>query len=236
MNNFFKGHVNLRDKNLKWHNTNFFYISTIVMVVAMVVIYSFFKSQIGEIATNHNFWNVYLMSFNHVSVVHVTFNAIMFVLLSLLLERHFGSFTYFIMLIFIIPLSNLTYFAAKALFVIGGGTWTGAGESCVNNFLLGFILVVAAFNYRKYVLSKNAFIFFIPLAIVIFLSSVNSNDVQTPADFFEHPSMRFMDVFYTNPAGHFAPFVVGIVVGLLIFTILSTTKLYNEKQQDKNIT
>lgn len=234
-NSFFKNIINLKDKELKWHNTNFFYVSTILMIIAMIIGYVIFKSQTHPIVAQNNFWNVYLISFNHSDIVHITFNSIMFVLLSLLLERHFGSFTYFIMLLVIIPISNIAYFAAEALLIANHYdyqvTWSGCGESCVNNFLLGFVLILVAFNYKKYIMSKNAYVFFIPFAINVFLSSVNSNDILTPADFFTNPSMRFMDVFYTNTAGHFYPFLVGIIIGVLIFTILFTYKVEKNKSQ-----
>lgn len=224
-NKFFKNWLNLKDKNLKWHNTNFFYVTTLAMVVGIVIGYFVFRSQADPIVYQNNFWNVYLMSFAHTTAVHITFNVIMFILLSLLLERHFGSFTYLIMLIFIIPIANLTCFAATSLLFNGNVRWAGMGESCVHNFLLGFVLVVAAFNYKKYILSKNAFIFFIPLAFIILFSSVNSNNIHSPAEFFANPSMKFMDAFYTNTAGHFAPFLVGVAIGLLIYTILLTTRV-----------
>lgn len=225
---FFKNYINLKDKNLKWFNINLYYVATMVMIVAMVIGYFVFKAQSDPIIYHNRFWNIFLMSFAHVNTVHITFNVIMFVLLSLLLERHFGSFTYFIMLMLLIPMANLSCFGAGSL-LNHYSTWAGMGESCVNYFLFGFVLVLVAFNYRKYILSKNAFIFFIPLAFFIFLSSVNSSKISSPADFFAHPSMRFMDALFTNTVGHFAPFIVGLVIGVLIFTILSTTKISNKK-------
>ena len=228
-NKFFKNYINLKDKNLKWYNLNFYYVATITMIVAMIIGYFTIKPY-----APNSFWNIYVVSFTHVNAVHITFNVIMLVLLSLLLERHFGSFTYLIMLIFIIPLANLSCFATKSFLYTYDTKWSGAGESCVNYFLFGLVLVLVAFNYREYILSKNAFIFFIPLVFFIFLSSINSNNISTPSDFFTHPSMRFMDVFYTNTAGHFAPFIVGIIIGILIFTILSTTKISDKKNRSNN--
>ena len=227
-NKFFKNHINLKDKNLKWYNTNLFYISTLIMTIAIIISYVVFKSYIDIITSVNNFWNVYLMTFSHGGVPHITFNIIMFILSSLLLERHFGSFTYLIMLIIIIPLANLTCFAVESFLFEYDTTWTGCGASCVTYFLLGFVCVVALFNYRKYFMSKNAFIFFIPLAINIFFSSVNSNNISSPADFFAHPSMSFMYAF-RNTSGHFATFIAGLVIGVLIFTVLSTTKISNKK-------
>ena len=172
------------------------------------------------------------MSFNHADTVHVTFNVIMFVLLSLLLERHFGSFTYFLMILLIIPLSNIADFATSGL-LHNYTTWTGCGESCVNCFLFGMYLVIILIYFKQYILSKRAFLSIIPLCLTIFFFSVDSNAIATPKDFFTHPKMQFMHAFSSNISGHFAPFVVGIVVTALIYLIIFTNKFVYRKLIEK---
>lgn len=232
MKKFFQHFINDKDKELKWYNTNYFYAFTIVFSLILLLCYFCGNAAITKIAEHNNFWNIYMMTFDHDGVVHVTFNVIIFVLLSLLLERHFGSFTYFIMMIFIIPLANITCFATYGL-LYGDGTWSGAGESCVNCFLLGLYLVVVAIYVKQYVLSKRAFLTFIPLGIVIFLMSVDSSVISTPQDFFAHPQMQFMHAFTSNIAGHLAPFVMGIIVAALIYTILFTNRYIYKKINKK---
>lgn len=229
MKKFFKNFLNDKCKDLKWFNTNFCYITTITFSLVLIICYFCFLPQIDSIATTNNFWNIYLMSFSHSGIVHLIFNVIMFILLSLLLERHFGSFTYFIMLILIIPLANITYFAVGVLRSPNDMTpWSGCGESCVNSFLMGMYLIVIFSHFKQYFLSKRIFLTLIPYILCIFFFSVDSSKISSPSEFFAHPSMTFMHAFRHNISGHFAPFIVGLVVSLLIYIILLTNKFHNK--------
>lgn len=227
MEKFFKNFINDKTKKLKWYNTNFFYLSTLLLATGMVIGYSIFKTQSNPITDSNNFWNVLLITFNHRDITHITFNIIMLMLISLMLERHFGSFTYLIMLICLIPIANLTYFALKSLLYNYDTEWSARGESCLNFCLIGFSLIVVAFNFKKYVMTKNAFVFFIPLAFNLFFTSVDTSHISTMEDFFAHPSMKFLMVFYNE--SHYGPFFMGIIVGLLIYTIIKTTIIANKR-------
>ncbi len=211
--------------------TNYYYATTIVFSFILTICYSFFLNKIDSVASTNNFWNIYLISFNHSGIIHITFNVIMFALISLLLERHFGSFVYCIMLIGVIPLSNITYFAAKSL-LKPTAKWSGCGESCVNCFLLGTYLVVISIYRKQYFMTKRIFLTLIPLALCLFFFSVNYSNISNPNQFFANPQLEFMYAFKKNVGGHFAPFIIGIIVSILIYLIAFTNKFINTDSND----
>lgn len=231
MKTFYQNVINDKNKELKWYNSNFCYLTTIIFVGVLMLCFYMFNDKIGALATKNDIWNMYLPTFYHSDIVHVSFNAIMFALLSILLERHFGSFTYLLMLVAIIPLSNMAHYAAKGLLSASHiALWTGCGESCVNCFLLGLYIVVAIAYFKQYILSFKAFLTFIPLALVLFFFSVDSSVISTPKEFFANPKIQFLHALTTNQTGHLAPLIVGVVVSILIYVIVLTNKFLNNNK------
>ena len=221
MGKFTNNVVNAKQKELRVFNKNYFFLTTILFIGAMFLTYYCFEKQIDKIVETNKFYNIFLMVFRHGDLGHIVGNVISFFVVSLFLERHFGSLKYLFILIFAIPLSSM------AVFLISGH-FSWIGESALNYFLYALFVTVVLFNFKSYILDKwqNLFTFFTIGAICLIMCWCGSTEALTEniAEFFQFGA--FTDLI-TNRS-HWSGAIMGTLVGMFAgFYSLCTAKRRN---------
>jgi len=208
---FYKNFINEKEKTLSWKNSNYIYISTILIIISVFVFNKIFYTQINQITLSNNFWNCFLTSINP------NFSLIMFFVVSLYLERKYGSINYFILIICSIPIANIISFSFDFL---NGDTlgWCGKGISCVSFFVFGLFLVDFLFNIKKFLKNKLSLILpiFIIVICIVFMC-INLPDIEHSVIYFD-----FFGRLTENP-GHYGPFATSIVIGF-VFQFINARK------------
>lgn len=212
--NFF----NPKQKEINWFNRNFYYLTTFLFIGLMCLGYFVLKDTLAQLVAKNQYWNFILVVFRHSSVGHLVGNIISFFIISLFLERHFGSIKYFCLIIFAIPLSYVL------TFLITHYNWVG--ESGLNYFLYAIFVTVIIFNFKDYVLSKwqNIFTFFI-IALVCVLMCFEGDVMAITNNINEFFKFGVFTDFITNSA-HYLGAIMGGVVGMFagIYSLSTTRK------------
>ncbi len=237
MKKFFNAVINDRAKERKWYNTNYFYATTLLFVAAWLVCYFVFKTQDMAYADENHLLNI--LWFIHESAPHVIFNCIMLFLSCIFLERHFGSFFFFVIIVFITPISymiRIAYTNYSGAPII----WHAAGGSLLTFMLMGIYFMVLMFHFKHYVLSKHAIWVFIPLVLNLLLTCFEVTTISSFSDIFKNLKFTLFWAFKTNMAGHTATCIGGLVIGtiLMIGEVLgnrfgSVEHVAKEKKQKK---
>ncbi len=198
---------NPKQKEIKWYNRNFYYLATILFIGAMCLTYFMFQNQIGELVEKSKYFNLFFMAFRHGSLGHLIANCFSFFVVSLFLERHFGSIKYLLLTIVAIPLSSIAVFLFSNSFM-----WRG--ESGVNFFMYALFVTVVIFNFKPYLAQKWQPIFtiiIIALICVLLCWNGDSSALTTnPAAFFKFG--RFSSL--VGNTAHWASAIMGAGVGL----------------------
>jgi len=211
--------LNQKQKEIKVFNRNYFYLATFLFIGALVLTYFMFEKQIDQILLTNKLYNILLLPFQHADIGHLVGNIISFFVVSLFLERHFGSIKYLLLIIFIIPLSSISTFLFSNSFA-----WVG--ESGVNYFLYSLFVVIVIFNFKDYILSKwqNIFTLFIIVAICLLMCWNGSTSAFTEniSEFFKFGV--FTDLL--SNVGHWSSAIMGGAVGLFanIFSLANGKK------------
>ena len=203
----FDGNVlNPPHKKLRWFNRNLYYISTIAIVALLCVCHFLFKSQLEAIVESNLQWNVLLMPLIHKNIGNLIGNIIFFVIISIFLERHFGSFKYIFLTAFSFPLSSIAIYAFN-------GSWTGTGFTGVDYFMLALLVIVILYNFKGYIWGKCRWIFpIIILALCCLCACWNGSA--------NWPEVNIGFGFFSNLFKNWEPCAMGGLVGL--FTIFAT--------------
>ncbi|MGN1201174.1 MAG: rhomboid family intramembrane serine protease [Candidatus Caccovivens sp.] len=198
MGKFYKNIINEKRKTLTWKNTNFCYVTTIVFMLVLVATFLWCRPAIDEILKTNIKWNIILRPFRHVGGwVHLIGNLASFLVVSLFLERRYGSIKYALIILITIPLSPLADFA------IMGFNFYNGGESLVNFFLFGLFFIEILFNFKECFLTKYQNIFTIITIFLIFLLMSFTIKLEFSP---------FVTLFTVN---HGSAFIEGLLVGIL---------------------
>ena len=133
MEKFFKNFINDKRKTLSWKNANFFYISTFLFALTLIITFLCCRPAINSVLDQNMYWNILLLPFRHLDWIHLIGNLLCFLTVSLYLERRYGSLKYILIILISIILSPLANFALLGL--------NGQGESLVNFFLFGIFWI-----------------------------------------------------------------------------------------------
>ena len=203
MKYFFNNILNPKQKQRNWFNNNYFYATTLFMIGVLCLCFFVFKSQIDAIVRENIKLNVLFEWLGHADIGHILGNLISFVVVSVFLERHFGSIKYLgIILLGVIPTSLAT-------FAISGG-WRWIGYSGINYYLYAMMFIVMIFNFKDYFIGKFRWIFLVIMIGLIILIMSWAGKTQSFSEFFR---FSFVKDFYTN-IGHWSSFIIGIIMGL----------------------
>jgi len=211
--------LNSKNRRLNWFNRNYFYLTTILMVGLLCLCFFVLHDSLEKLVNQNVYWNVVLMALRHRDVGHLVGNLIAFIVVSLFLERHYGSFKYFGLIVLAVPLSAVSTFAFS-------GSWTWAGFSGVNYFMFAVFCLCLILNFKTYFIGHVRWLFSLfVLALVLFVMCWNGN-------FSEWPNVYFSFGCFTDLIGiisHWAPFACGTLVGL--FTRLVTFDIKPKKKK-----
>lgn len=204
MRKFYTNIVNDKRKNLNWMNVNFFYISTIVFILVLIATFLWCRPVINSLLERSYTWNILFLPFRHLSWIHLFGNIECFLVVSLFLERRYGSFKYSLIISISILLSPLANFVFLGLH--------GQGASLVNFFLFGIFFVEIFFNFRECFMTKYQNIFTIITIILILLLMSFTDNIQ------------FSPLTTLLTINHGSAFIEGLLVGVLSNLIIQPNK------------
>ncbi len=203
MKYFLNNILNPKQKQRNWFNNNYFYATTLFMIGVLCLCFFVFESQIDAIVNENIKLNLLLTWLRHSNIGHLIGNLISFVVVSVFLERHFGSIKYLgLILLGVIP-SHLATFAFEE-------GWGGRGFSCINYYLYAIMFIVMIFNFKDYFIGKFRWIFPVIMIGLIILIMSWAGETQPFSEFFR---FSFVKDFYINK-GHWPSFIIGIIMGL----------------------
>lgn len=224
--------VDVKQKELRWFNRNYFYITTICLITLFCMCYFFLNSQLAGIIEN-KYWNLILSTFKHNSLIHLICNMVFFFIISLFLERHYGSLVYLLIFIFAVPFTNM------AMFAITQST-NFNGECAINFFMYAVAIVTVIVRLNWYL---NWRIFF-PLIEVGFALVYMSMSCDTATSVGELLAISFLSNLIFVEA-HWSAMVIGaltMMFGYMFVFVRSKSvkkdksgkNLHGEIKKDKN--
>ncbi|MBQ7327612.1 MAG: rhomboid family intramembrane serine protease [Clostridia bacterium] len=216
-----------KSKNLKWHNRNFFYATTLFVMALNICLYAFLGGSFQHSVENPNpdwgkfdllnFVRVLANSYSHANWQHVLLNMLCFFFVSVYLERRMGSLR-LLAVIFVMSFATATAVTANDL------SYHWHGFSGVNYGLYAYTIVDYCFSFRKETRNKTNIILgaVVMVAIVVFMCFAGGT---TGFSFKPYP----VDLI-TN-RGHYSSFIPGLLLGLTVnITKLSVISDRSTKQ------
>lgn len=159
----FEGNIiNPPHKKLNWLNRNFYYIATLAIIGVLCLCYFMFKTQLDNLVASNVQWNLLLKPLRNANIGDLVGNIIFFFIISLFLERHFGTFKYFLIVAISFIPSSLATFAFT-------GSWAGVGFQGVAYFLAGILVITMLFNLKGYFFGRCRWVFSIIILVLTVL-------------------------------------------------------------------
>ncbi len=209
--------------DVKWWNRNYFYVGTVLIVILNILIFAFVKEspwEIVPIEKKYGMWTSplyfdpticgFLSAFFHLNWQHVLLNMLCFFVAGLYLERKMGTFGIILFVIF------GAYIAEVA---VQGNNLSvySVGFSGVNYFIYATIIIDYIFSYQKYRRNKtNVILGSIEIALIYFAMCFNGGT--------ESVSFKIYPYDLIHNMGHYASFLVGLVLGLFAEAIRFVTR------------
>lgn len=197
-------------KKLHWWNRNYFYATTIAVVLVNVILY-------GTLGGNwenpyggkhiwystldlSNFVRAFFNCFSHSNWQHVLLNMLCFFICGLYLERKEGTLPFLALVL------ALTFFSALAAVTLSKSLgWHGF--SGANFALYAYIIVDYIFVFRKRTRTKfNIIAGAVMLGLIYFASCFNGGTASVGFEWYPYD--------FLNNAGHYSGFVAGAILGL----------------------
>jgi len=207
MGRFTNNVLNAKQKDLRGFNKNYFYLTTILFIGALFLCYYAFQDEIDNLVRESKYYNLFFVAFRHFDLGHIVGNVISFFVVSLFLERHFGSFKYLFLIVLGIPLSSISVF-------LFSGSWAWGGASGLNYFLYAIFFTVVLFNFKNYVIDRwqNLFTFFTIGVICLLMCWAGSTEALTEniSEFLKFGT--FTDL--TTNIAHWSSAIMGAGVGM----------------------
>lgn len=196
--------LNPKHKQLRWYNHNLYYFTTIAVIGALCLCWFVFRQSLDFLVNQNQFWNVVFMPLRFADVGDLVGNIIGFAVVSFFLERHFGSFKYFMLVILSIVPSSVAVFAFTQ-------SWAWVGFGSVLFFLIGIFALVLILNFRGYFLGQFRWIFpVIMLGLVALVLCWDGSASQWPQVFIHFGCFTNL----VKDASSWAPCLMGGIVGL----------------------
>lgn len=218
--------LNPKHKKLTWYNRNYFYISTLLIIGLLCLSFFVLKDKIEWLVEQSIYWNMFFRAFRHVNLNQLIGCIATFAVVSLFLERHFGSIKYFAFVMLSVIPSSLFTFAFS-------GCWNWMGFSGVNYFLYAIFLILITFDFKNYFIGKARWWF--PLFILVVILFM----ICGHAELHDKAQLQF-DWFkdFVENVGHWASFAAGGVVGLIasMFSIKKKRKAKPVLKSGKMVT
>lgn len=158
-------------KDVKWYNRNYFFAGTIALLGVMFLIQYAIKTDINKLISDNIYWSYLLEDLMFISVESLVVSAICIGIVSLFLEKYWGTFKYLVVVLVLLPILSLTVPTLIATYLLKNPdveSFTGVGVSFLTFALYGFAIVTMLFHLKKYILDGKHSIFnWIVLAIII---------------------------------------------------------------------
>ena len=139
---------------------NYYYLGTGLYLLVAALCFFVLKDNIDKIVAKDSMWNTLVSPFRFETKDQLILCSIPFVVVSLFLEKNYGSINYLLLILLGIPIVSLVN-----LSVIQAGLYTGM--NLLNYYLIGVFLVNILFNLKKY--KNNAKEAVLPIIVLILL-------------------------------------------------------------------
>ncbi len=197
-----------KSKEINRLNRNYFFVTTIFIVLVNIVIYAVWGDDTGYVVKNSpwgkfsviNLMQGLINTFTHANWQHVLLNMLCFFVAGLYMERKRGSLQF---LLFIFMFAFFTAFASCT----NDQSFAWVGYSCVNYGLYGYILIEFVFTLFQRT-RRNLFNILFGLVVVgLIYFAMCFNGGTSAVTFANYP----YDLLHN--LGHASGFFVGLVVG-----------------------
>lgn len=199
-----------KSKQLSWLNRNYFFVTTVFIVLLNIIIYAVHGSNTGNFAKIPPKWGTFSIanlfqalvnSYTHANWQHCLLNMLCFFIAGLYLERKKGSLKF---LLFMVVMSLFTAFATCTNDI---SVWWH-GFSAVNFGLYGYIIIEFIFTLlqkeKRYLFNIIAGI--VILALIYFAMCFNGGTSQVSFVWYPYDLLHNL--------GHASGFVVGLIFGI----------------------
>lgn len=189
---------------------NYFYLGTVLYLVIILLCFAVFNEGIDKLVLKDGMWNTVVHTFRFDNKDQLILNILPFVVVSIFLEKHYGSFNYLFIILLGTPIAALAN-----LSVISWGLYKGLG--LLNFYLIGIFLITVIFNFKDYRSNlKRIALPLIVLLLLVLLISWNVNQVLGVKEIKDLLEFKFLytvkgDAGYANRTALF----IGAVVALL---------------------
>lgn len=198
-----------KSKKITWLNRNYFFVTTVFIVLLNIIIYAVHGSNTGNFSVTPNWgkfsvanlFQALVNSYSHFNWQHCLLNMLCFFFAGLYLERKKGSLKF---LLFMFVMSLFTAFASCTNDI----SLAWAGFSGVNYGLYGYIIVEFIFTLiqkdKRYLF--NIIVGIVILALIYFAMCFNGGTSQVSFVWYPYDLLHNL--------GHASGFVVGLVFGI----------------------
>ncbi len=212
--------VDVKQKELKWFNRNYFYLTTVCLITLFCMCFVFLDSQIGGLIEN-KYWNLILSTFKHNSLIHLICNMVFFFLISLFLERHYGSFVYLLIFVFAVPFTNMSMFAITQS--------TNFNGECAINFFMYAVAIVTVLVRINWYASWRIFFPLIEVGFALLYMSMSCDTATNPSELL---AISFLSNLIFVEA-HWSAMVIGALTMLFgyMFVIVRSKSIKKDKTE-----
>ena len=199
---------------------NHHYLGTLLFIAILLICHFAINDNIQEVVAKEGMMNVLLSPFRFDSDDHSILGVLPFFIVSIFLEKHYGSFNYLLMILLGIPLVSLTN-----LTIVQAGVYKGL--DLLNYFLVGIFLVTVIFNYKDYRSNyKRAILPILVVALIMALSSWNITQVLNVKEIESLLEFDFL-CHLKNSFNNRTALFVGAIIGFL-------SKIMNNVGEESN--
>lgn len=150
---------------------NYFYLGTVLYLIIILLCFAVFNEGIDKLVLKDGMWNTIVHTFRFDNKDQLILNILPFVVVSLFLEKHFGSFNYLFIILLGTPIVAITNLSVVSLGLYKG-LWL------LNFYLIGIFLITFISNFRDYRSNlKRIALPLIVLLLLVLLISWNVNQV-----------------------------------------------------------
>lgn len=195
--------LNYANKKQNWFNRNYCYLATLIIMGALCACFFLLSDKFAAIVATDIRWNAVLEPLRHANLGHLIGNLISFFVVSIFLERHFGSIKYFLIVVFSFVPASLATFAFS-------GSWDGVGFSVVNYFLFALFACVILFHFKNYFFGKAKWIFPLVILGLLMLLMCWNGETTSVEGFFKFGVFTSL----LDNVGHWSSAIIGLNIAI----------------------
>lgn len=213
-----------KGKKVNWLNRNYFFVTTVFIVLLNIIVYAVHGSDTGDFKVRpvwgsfsvNNLFQSLVDSYTHGNWQHCLLNMLCFFIAGMYLERKKGSLKF---LLFMVIMSLFTAFASCTNDISIGAI----GFSAVNYGLYGYIIIEYIFVLLQKA-KRNLFNIVsgaVVLALIYFAMCFSGGTVRVTFEWYPYDLLHNL--------GHASGFVTGLVLGIYEQTCSVISKFKSDK-------